>query len=446
MCANQKGQALIIVLLFTALIFVVGETALAISTAVKRNSTREVYLTKAYYIAEAGVEKVLAKAKSNPGWVEDLGLDVSRDFLHDDLGGESSYAGGTFEKIYVTKINEENNVVTLEIESTGEFAGIAKTLTVVAEIEYVYSQDIFQGMWTMFLAGLKLAHGAKIVSETIASDGEMELSAGSYVYGNVYALTKVTLEDMQGNEVVFIEGDVYCAGYNVGEESSVLLGTGATLNNLYVQSGRVEIGENVKINGKIYVKDINQLDEEWRNNNPNKWEVQSDLDCLSLIPQYPDLLSDEKVRWYAQNADYVYQGPVTFNSSNLSDLSGIYYVDGDATFSGEYSGSAIFVVDGNVMFDEDLRRQDNDQDHCLAILSTGGFVTKKANLEIEALLYSRGSADVANKVFITGGMVVANIQSQGCEVEFTYDDIMVGQYVQNLNWTTCFIRITSWRE
>lgn len=61
MLRNQRGQALLLVLILTTVIFMIGSAAVAMGTAARKNATLEVWQKKAYYIAEAGIEKALAK-------------------------------------------------------------------------------------------------------------------------------------------------------------------------------------------------------------------------------------------------------------------------------------------------------------------------------------------------------------------------------------------------
>jgi hypothetical protein len=95
MLRDQRGQALAFVLILTMVIFMIGGAAVAMGTAAWKNATLEVWQKKAYYIAEAGVEKALAKLRQKliypaPNFEE---------FRIDD----EPYAGGVIEEVTVTK-------------------------------------------------------------------------------------------------------------------------------------------------------------------------------------------------------------------------------------------------------------------------------------------------------------------------------------------------------
>lgn len=457
MLREEKGEALLAVLLLAALIFIVGGAAVAMGTTVRKTAAYEVRQKKAYYTAEAGVEKVLAKAKSDPDWLKDLPLGEQWDFMRNDLGGNGRYADGEFKQLLVKKTVDTATSATLEITSTGQYGEAHRTITATAEVNFVYSGNIFQGVWTGSLTGLKLSHGANLVSNTIASDGEIQLPAGSFVKGDIYSRVKVTLEDKKGSDRVEVQGSIYCAGAGIGPgEYSVNLGAYSLVTgDVYAEAGKVRIGSGATIAGKIYVRNADQLDQSWRAANPGKWEVVPGLDVASHIPQYPIILTDENLNWYKQNADHYYQGNVAFDSSDLSNLQGLYYIEGNATFSGEYSGRATFVVNGDVTFKKYSGRgkasfvRKTPQD-IVTILSRGDVDTQNANGKIEALVYSQGGSDgeawIKNKTEIIGAVVFPNLKSNGSEISFTYDPQMVDQHEQYLNWTTTFVKVLKWKE
>lgn len=463
MLSGRSGQALVLVLLMTTFIFLVGSAALALSLPARRNAALDVFQKQAYYIAEAGVERVLAKIREDPGWVRDeLSLGEEYDFLASELNGESSIFGGEFEEIKIKKTGEFPLKVSLNITSTGKYREARKKINVDVNVDYLYAEEIFRGIWTRSLSGLKLSHGVEVTSDVMASDGEVILPAGTRIKGDVYSKKKVVLEEKQGNEFVELEGDIFVQGIGLAAGDYALeIKKGAVINNAYVENGKVYISEGNKeavnplINGKIYVKNIDQLDEEWREKNPGKWEVKPELSCGQYIPPYPNLLTGERLKWYEENADFRYEGqgsPIFFDTDMLSNLNGLYFVNGDAIFSGEYSGNGTFVVNGDVTFKKFSGRDkaslvpENNETDCLAILCTGVFETRDANGEIHALLYSSSDSftEIKNKTEINGAIVIPNIKSNGYELNFVYDDALINRYSQNLIWTTCIISIEKW--
>lgn len=95
MLRNQRGQALLLVLILTTAIFMIGSAAVAMGTTVRKNATLDIFQKKAYYIAEAGIEKALADLRQRliypaPNFEE---------FRIDD----KDYAGGMIDEVTVTK-------------------------------------------------------------------------------------------------------------------------------------------------------------------------------------------------------------------------------------------------------------------------------------------------------------------------------------------------------
>ena len=67
MSLNQKGYALVIILLLTIVLFFIGSAALTLGGTVRKTAALETEQKKAYYIAEAGIEKAVDKAAVSQG-------------------------------------------------------------------------------------------------------------------------------------------------------------------------------------------------------------------------------------------------------------------------------------------------------------------------------------------------------------------------------------------
>ncbi len=102
MLRDQRGQALVLVLILTTVIFMIGSAAVAMGTAVRKNATLETWQKKAYYIAEAGIEMALADLRQRliypaPGFEEFS--------IHNE-----PYAGGVIDEVSVTKETAGNDI------------------------------------------------------------------------------------------------------------------------------------------------------------------------------------------------------------------------------------------------------------------------------------------------------------------------------------------------
>ncbi|MGQ9531241.1 MAG: hypothetical protein ACUVTQ_00350, partial [Desulfotomaculales bacterium] len=460
-------QALLVVLLLTTSIVLVGGAAVTMGTTVRKNAAREIHSAKAYYIAEAGVEKVLAKARRDPNWLrrEDvlpvLKLDLTRpqdrerlekdgrDFISQELGGAANYAGGRFVDIRVAKEDAGWNAVLLHIMSKGEHLGTRRTLWVDARIDYAYGDNLFRGLWVKALTGVKLSHGAGVEAETLASEGNVILPQGSVIRGDLLVKGDLTVDSKENpaGKRTTLSGNVWCVG------DVRFTGEGATLaGDLYVQQGSIsfERPNSVSITGTVYVRNADQLPEDWRNLHRGKWQVDSSLDVASRIPSFPRVLRDQRLAWYQKNADTYYEGDVTLSGATLQNVTGLWYIKGDLTIYGTYSGHATLVVEGNVTVGHGstgLVRSSSGGPHCLSILTRHIIDTHNAQLPVEALLYSENLASsFQNGAIVTGAMVTPNIGSSGKEISFTYDPTMVNTYEENLNWVTSSMRIVKWSE
>ncbi|ACX52811.1 hypothetical protein Adeg_1719 [Ammonifex degensii KC4] len=107
---DERGQALALVLILSVVLFITGTAAVAAALQHSRLVTLEEAREKAYYIAEAGVEKALANLKQRlvypaPGF-ENFTID------------NEPYAGGLIEKVKVSK-ETVGETIYYTITSTG---------------------------------------------------------------------------------------------------------------------------------------------------------------------------------------------------------------------------------------------------------------------------------------------------------------------------------------
>ena len=99
MLCNQKGYALIIVLVMTIVLFFTGSAALTMGSSVRKTAVLETDQKKAYYIAEAGIEKAIEKARQESIWVESLVLNTEYNLVPDVIPAE--YADGNLVHVKV---------------------------------------------------------------------------------------------------------------------------------------------------------------------------------------------------------------------------------------------------------------------------------------------------------------------------------------------------------
>lgn len=155
---NESGQALFLVTMVIMVLLLVGAAAMTSAYNCRLRSFEEKKTVQAAYIAEAGVEKALARIKDDYTWLKGLPCNVSEGYIPELLfnteeAGEKrfNYAGGLIENVKVTRTSVESNPTTFTIESSSylpepdEDFGARRTLKVTGEM---YDPiDFSSGVW-----------------------------------------------------------------------------------------------------------------------------------------------------------------------------------------------------------------------------------------------------------------------------------------------------------
>jgi len=444
MLNNQKGQALILVLIMTTLIFLVGGAAITMGTTVRKTAVHEINQNKAYYVAEAGVEKALAEVKHNP-------VVLSSWEINQNIFIDLPYAEGILERVTLKEKTILVDYTLIKVESVGRCHDSKRTLNVEAKIITI-NGGFFRGVWAESPSGFKpnidfnspvwinhdveFKNNGQVLDYDVHAGGNVTIGNGKTgSTDNIFSLGSVKLE-----ENASVGKDIRCKGDVELDNNSKVTG------NIYSE-GIITMKDvkKVTIGGNIYVKNENNIPEAWRDDNPGKWEVVPDLDCSFPMPGFPSLLSDERLAWYKQNADCLYTGDQTFSGAILENMSGIYYIEGNLTLSGTYSGNATIVVSGIVTINDALTRKDNNYNYCLTVLSKDeiNVINAGNEKEVYALLYSQDEVVLANNTDFYGSITAKNLSIGGGQVDIYYQPEMVDTY---LKWSVTFVNITKWRE
>ena len=451
MIDNQKGQALIIVLLMLTVVVMIGGAALALGSTVKKTSVLEVQQSRAYYAAEAGVEKALAEAKHNYAWLKTTVLLKPGGFAPADdekclLSDNSPYpdAGDerVIESVRMIKTAEDtkNNIVDLRIRSIGRSFQSRKTITVDAKMFNAYPEFFFRGLWADEMSSLPEGHGVDFEISTYVTSAGLEIPDGSEITGNIFCNGPATFVKGNNSKYTVMAGDIIAAGdVTVGDNTRI---TG----KIYIDNNHtVTFGSEVKFNGVIvpagtvtdYTPYINQIEVL---TNPNL--------LLKMPPPVPDPLTGDRLTWYKNNANFTALPEKVDNTYNFQN--GVYYIEpgvDSLVLEGKYTGQATLVVDGNISFSGDLTRLNTTTDpvDCLAILATGAVETPTANTAIQGFIYSKMDFQVKNKTDITGGVIAKTIgEMNGCEVYIKEDPKMLAAYKNRLMNTTNFVQLINW--
>ena len=401
--------------IITLAMFLIGSAALAMGTKAKKIAAFEVDQDQAFYIAEAGVEKVLADARNGPSWLVNLSIGGSYDYLAGNLKGENNYGEGIFESINVKKITENKSQTILEIESQGRCKGSKKKIRATASLEALYAENLFRGFWVGNSAAPG-GHVFNLTTDACFSGGEAVVNNGSYITGDFYSREKVYLQCEAGGETA-VQGDIYTLG-------------GVAFTGMCPPL----------ITGQIYVDDINKVPDEVK----NITIVMTTGELESIVPGisgFPALLSESRLKWYRENANFM-QLPLV-ESSGMVFQNGIYYLKGDHELSGTYSGNALVVIEGSAELGTLTRNNAGDS---IAVLASGQISCNEACAEVEALLYAKELVSFNDMVHVKGSVLSGFLTGEGSQISITQDDDLFNNFRESSNWTTCFVKITKWSE
>ncbi len=412
MLGDVKGQSALVVMVLTMTIFLLCSAVLALGINTGKIAASEINQEKAYYIAEAGVEKVLAAAKGGPSWLRNLRIGREYNFLTDVLNGEKAYGEGIFTAIKVKKLAEDQGRTILEIKCRGKCGPSTKGITVEAALENIYPEDMFRGLW---LANTDAAHGHIFNLEADAYfAADVMIAGGSSICGNLYCNGFLGLHGEEDGAVE-IKGDIYA-----------LDGVGLTGAGPFF------------INGNVYVDDIEKAPVELA----DITVVLSTTALAGKIPDraaFPAFLDSGRLGWYSKNAGYCQLPPVT--EGTMLFQPGIYFLAGDCTLSGSYEGNTLLVVDGNVTLGNLIKNSTNDS---LVILVSGPVNFTGNGAKVDALLYA-GEFNHSRSPIIGGSLLAENLAGPGT-MNVIYDQNLLDSFRHSSSWTTCFVRIIKWYE
>jgi hypothetical protein len=437
---NERGQAMILAVGVMMILLVVGSAMLAVSSGNRRASASQLEQVQAYYTADAGVERVLAKALADPDWVKTT-LPKGAPYLY--LQNEpypDAVAGNVIESVYVTKTTL-TYVYELDIASVGVYKGNRRTLEV--EVRLYTPLDFSKGVWSGTAATFKqngeiksdvwsngnvwLEENGSVVEKNVFAVGWVRLDNGTSVGGNIEAYGDVTVSNnAKANTVIEESGWVKAGG-------SVLVGSG----------GNTKVKGDVWAGGSITDEGSDSIDGE-------SYPYTTPSPVNLSLPDFPVLSQSD----YVRSADYEYTGETTFGNSvsddvKLTGIDGIYFVNGNVNISGTYSGVATIVATGSISITNDLDRSDTNS--CLALIS---FAPSPAGLidtvevkiggtgTVEALIYAAGKIHLNEDDKVIGAAMANYVKTDsGAKIE--YNQNMVKLHPPGVFWG---LGINSWQE
>lgn len=128
---NQQGQALLLTMIALSIIFFTSTACLYIAHNTRVDSILHRDKLQAHYVAEAGVEMVLARL-----WQDDNWLRWRQDFTQ-----PISFAGGSCKISNVKVIRAGEHQQEIELTSTGYYRQAKKTLEIKVRLETIPESD-----------------------------------------------------------------------------------------------------------------------------------------------------------------------------------------------------------------------------------------------------------------------------------------------------------------
>lgn len=219
---NAAGQALVLVVTITALLLGMSFTALHLAGEYRKTSLTERKMAQAYYIADAGVERALARAKADSDWLWQA--------VHGAAGREvtlitgENYAGGFITGVTVREIGiypatplSKHDVVYTDIEvmAAGFYDNSQKTLVVRARVSAPL--PFVKGVW---LAAPDPDFGCSVINAPVtvsgAADGPPFPVRQASMFAKSYDVRRAGNETIAGDfalsGITCVDGDLTISG------------------------------------------------------------------------------------------------------------------------------------------------------------------------------------------------------------------------------------------
>ena len=388
---NEKGSTVVLVTFAMMIVFLLG-TALVNTSRVEfltsQNYADEV---KAYYIAEAGMEKALAMLRMDQSLLKEIvSMNVGSSKI---LPVGEDFGEGSFREVPVKVTEKSDSFCTIELESVGNLKRAERKVLVQAKIFYDNILFFEEGISIGSVAGKK---GTITGSEDIMAD--------------------FTFRDKVVIKTCTIEGNV--KGYDVVVENSARV------------KGNVEYVNSISGEANI-TGTVTQIDS-------------IDIDPLPVIPS-------EKYLAVARELEEV-PGSKVFPGgySGVFDLtgkeSGIYFIDGPLTVEGTYTGKITVVATGNLTIGGGGIRTLDRTKNVLTLVSYSNILV--GNSYVEGLLYVTPENGAEGRLYLSGsgtmiGAAIADVLDINGNVQLQFD---AGLAAQSAPGVPAEIQINYWRE
>lgn len=418
---NDQGQAALVVIMLVALLALLGAAGLTLASYSRQASTGELDRTQALYVAEAGVERAIAKLKIDPLW-RDGYIDVS-------------FGGGTINEVKLSELSKTAVNVRVKITSTGSYGSARKTV----EADVTISYDPFMcGAGVTDNGGVHIAGDSAVDLTFYSAPSDIAIGDSSnptnLVFRGGSSGPAGTLNLYRTTNYRVVWGNVY-AGGDVKVDRSTTSG--------YVVRG--DVWANGGISGKNYIND-------GVNDGPDYHE-----DAGLNIPDFPSGIDTTAADYYKNVAlsygdDNYFNGNKTFTGKELSDMNGVYFVDGKATLdknASGYTGRATIVAQ-SIEIDGARITAATTGTNVRGLISLKNTVAIGGNSSyknVDAVILCGGTLDVQEYLRIRGAVSTRGIvvrQTAGSYPElFRYREDLFRLFPPGMPYT---VKIDSWKQ
>lgn len=394
---QNDGQALIMVVISIAILYVITASLGSITGHTHKNMISELELTQALYAADAGIENTIGKVLNDSAWYEGLSSAFTTVFNNQEL---------TAGVVYGTKIKKVNNTdqvfgTEAMIESVGQCinaGNVQAKKTLQCYIAVYTANDYFKGLTVLpgEAVGATVTGSAAINSPVICSS-DLTLGDSLTVVGNnpVYTGGELTLADSAS-----------CDAGNVQQSYSYIPPV-PDLDDSYYQILAAESGAE-----HLFTSGVSD---------PTYTFPNSHIDTKQVI--IPD--SDG-----AEATVYLY--------------SGCYYVNGDLNISGCYQGKAVIFASGDIKIASDLV---SVNDYCeetagagdLTLIALGNIMVEES--KVYANLMARGVFQTSGAVILQGAVCASGIDLGRSHFDLNFNSLDVNKAAIPVT-----VKVYNWQE
>jgi hypothetical protein len=238
---NSKGSALILVVFAMLIAFFLGTALLEVSTIEFAMANNQVDGIKAYYIAEAGMNKAIASFMHDAELLQSL-PDILKnvgDTMTLEIG--EAFAGGNFSDVDVKLIERTDKYIIIELVASGTFNNAKRELVTQGQLNFDYNvKSQFMDSNTAIIC----------VEQFSTSSSEIFVDGNIFSFGGIYLGWAFT-----GTGDVFGYADVTVYGKVTGDvfgTNNITTGSKAVINGSLTGRGTITIGDNNKIGGDVF--------------------------------------------------------------------------------------------------------------------------------------------------------------------------------------------------